>query len=85
MAVCRDETCALDRLRDRQRGTLRVVLCVNAVMFVVIVVAALYGRSSALLSDGLDNLGDALTYGLSLYAVSRSDVIKAKWHCSRVD
>jgi len=78
MAGCCDEFCALDRLRDRQRGTLRVVLCVNAVMFVVIAAAALHGRSSALLSDSLDNLGDALTYGLSLYAVSRSAVTKAK-------
>jgi Co/Zn/Cd efflux system component len=80
MGSCCDDVdaCSLDRLRDRQRGTLRVVLGVNAVMFLVIVVAALYGRSSALLSDSLDNLGDALTYGLSLYAVSRSDSTKAK-------
>ena len=75
---CDVDTCSVDRLRDRQRGTLRVVLGINAVMFLVIVVAALYGRSSALLSDSLDNLGDALTYGLSLYAVSRSDSTKAK-------
>jgi len=47
-------------------------------MFLVIVIAALYGRSSALLSDSLDNLGDALTYALGLYAVSRSDTTKAK-------
>jgi Co/Zn/Cd efflux system component len=38
----------------------------------------LYGKSSALLSDSLDNLGDALTYGLSLYAVSKGAVFKAK-------
>ena len=75
---CNDDSCTLDRLRDRQRGTLRVVLVVNAVMFLVIVIAALYGRSSALLSDSLDNLGDALTYALSLYAVSRSDTTKAR-------
>lgn len=47
-------------------------------MFVVIVAAALWGRSTALLADSLDNLGDALTYGLSLYAVSRGARIKAK-------
>jgi Co/Zn/Cd efflux system component len=47
-------------------------------MFLVIVVAALYGKSTALLADSLDNLGDALTYGLSLYAVSRGAVVKAK-------
>lgn len=40
--------------------------------------AALHTRSSALLSDSLDNLGDALTYGLSIYAVSRGAAAKAK-------
>jgi Co/Zn/Cd efflux system component len=78
MAGCCDSSCSLDGLRDRQRGTLRAVLAINVVMFLVILVAALYGRSSALLSDGLDNLGDAVTYGLSLYAVSRSDTAKAR-------
>jgi Co/Zn/Cd efflux system component len=47
-------------------------------MFLVIVTAALYGKSTALLADSLDNLGDALTYGLSLYVVSRSAAEKAK-------
>jgi len=68
----------LDRLRERQRGTLQMVLGINAVMFIVIVAAALYGKSTALLADSLDNLGDALTYGLSLYAVSRGAAVKAK-------
>jgi Co/Zn/Cd efflux system component len=54
------------------------VLGINAVMFLVIMVAALYGKSTALLADSLDNLGDALTYGLSLYAVSRGATVKAK-------
>ena len=78
MGSCCDNDCSLDRLQERQRGTLWVVLGVNAVMFIVIVIAAFYGRSSALLSDSLDNLGDALTYGLSLYAVSRGDTTKAR-------
>jgi Co/Zn/Cd efflux system component len=47
-------------------------------MFLVIMVAALYGKSTALLADSLDNLGDALTYGLSLYAVSRGPTLKAR-------
>jgi Co/Zn/Cd efflux system component len=64
--------------RGRQTGTLVTVLAVNVVMFIVIVGAALYSMSSALLSDGLDNLGDALTYGLSLYAVSRGPAVKAR-------
>jgi Co/Zn/Cd efflux system component len=70
--------CSLDRLRERQRDTLRAVLAINAVMFFVIAAAALYGGSAALLSDSLDNLGDAFTYGLSLYAVSRGAIVKAR-------
>lgn len=78
MSGCCDTECSLEQLRERQRGTLQVVLGINAVMFLVIVAAALYGRSTALLADSLDNLGDALTYGLSLYAVSRSAAVKAR-------
>jgi Co/Zn/Cd efflux system component len=78
MSGCCNHDCALDRLHERQRGTLRAVLGINATMFVAIAAAALYGGSTALLADSLDNLGDALTYGLSLYAVSRSRETKAR-------
>jgi Co/Zn/Cd efflux system component len=78
MSGCCDDNCSVDALRGRQRVTLQIVLGINAVMFLVIVVAALYGKSTALLADSLDNLGDALTYGLSLYAVSRGSVVKAR-------
>lgn len=78
MSGCCDNNCSVDALRERQRGTLQIVLGINAVMFVVIVAAALYGNSAALLADSLDNLGDALTYGLSLYAVSRGAAAKAR-------
>ena len=78
MSSCCDDNCAIDALRERQRGTLRIVLGINGFMFLVIVAAALYGKSSALLADSLDNFGDALTYGLSLYAVSRGTAMKAK-------
>jgi Co/Zn/Cd efflux system component len=78
MGGCCENDCAVDAVSGRQRKTLRVVLGINAVMFLVIAVAALYGRSTALLADSLDNLGDALTYGLSLYAVSRGAATKAR-------
>jgi len=78
MASCCENNSAIEKLRVRQRGTLKAVLVINAVMFVVIVGAAIYGKSTALLSDSLDNLGDALTYGLSLYAVSKEAATKAK-------
>jgi len=75
---CEDKVCALDALRERQSSTLKQVLAINAVMFVVELTAGVVSGSTALLSDSLDNLGDALTYGLSLYAVSRGARIKAR-------
>lgn len=78
MASCCEDNCALEKLREKQRGTLKAVLIINSVMFAVIVWSAIYGKSTALLSDSLDNLGDALTYGLSLYAVSQGTKAKAK-------
>jgi len=75
---CCDDDCALDALRDKQRSTLVKVLWINAIMFIAIAAAAFYGKSTALLSDSLDNLGDALTYGLSLFAVSKGTTAKAR-------
>ncbi|MDO6461855.1 cation transporter [Granulosicoccaceae sp. 1_MG-2023] len=78
MAGCCDSECSLNALHTRQRRTLQMVLLINAGMFVVIIAASLYGGSSALFADGFDNLGDAITYALSLYAVSRGALTKAR-------
>ena len=75
---CNDKACAIDALGARQTATLRIVLAINVVMFFVELVSGLWARSSALLADSLDNLGDAATYGLSLYAVGRGPRAKAK-------
>ncbi|MBI3935661.1 MAG: cation transporter [Betaproteobacteria bacterium] len=77
MDCCSNKECAIEALKERQSVTLRIVLAANAVMFVVELTAGLLAGSTALLSDSLDNLGDALTYGLSLYAVSRGARSKA--------
>lgn len=75
---CENKACALDALRVRQSSTLKIALVINAVMFVVELVAGMMAGSTALLSDSLDNLGDALTYGISLYAISSNTRSKAK-------
>jgi cation diffusion facilitator family transporter len=75
---CNDKECAIEALRNRQAGTLRIVLGINAVMFFAEFSAGLLARSTALLADSLDNLGDAATYGLSLYAVARGARSKAR-------
>ena len=65
-------------LQAKQRRTLVIVLAINAATFVLMVAAALQGRSSSLLSGGLDNFGDALTYALSLAVVGASQRAKAQ-------
>lgn len=75
---CNDKACELDALRGRQSVTLKTVLAINAVMFVVELTAGLIGDSISLVADSLDMLGDAMVYGFSLYVVARSPAMKAR-------
>jgi Co/Zn/Cd efflux system component len=75
---CEDKACAIEALHAKQASTLKVVLWINAVMFVVVLAMGIYANSNALLADALDNLGDALTYALSLYAVGRGLQTKSR-------
>jgi Co/Zn/Cd efflux system component len=70
--------CGLDVLRQQQKRTLISVLIINATMFVIMVAAAFHAGSSALLSDSLDNFGDAFTYAVSLYAIGLGARAKAQ-------
>jgi Co/Zn/Cd efflux system component len=58
--------------------TLRVLLAVNAAMFVVEVVAGWLAESTGLLADSLDMLADAAVYGLALCAVGRAPALKLR-------
>ena len=75
---CNDKACEIDALRSRQSSTLKIVLAINAAMFVVELVAGLLGNSVSLVADSLDMLGDALIYGFSIYVVARGASMKAK-------
>jgi len=78
MGDCCDKDNAIGALREKQSSTLKIVLGINIAMFVAGIGAGIYAGSSALLSDSLDNLGDATTYGLSLYVVYKSTRAKAQ-------
>lgn len=78
MGDCCEKDDAIEGLREKQSSTLKIVLVINALMFVAGIGAGIYAGSSALLSDSLDNLGDALTYALSLYAVYQGSRAKAQ-------
>lgn len=53
------------------------VLAINGIMFAVEFAAGIAAGSTALMADALDMLGDAAVYGLSLYALRRSDTWRA--------
>ena len=58
--------------------TLKYLLAINFTMFVIEVVFGFYAESTGLLADGLDMLADSLVYGVSLYAVGKTIIIKNK-------
>jgi Co/Zn/Cd efflux system component len=71
---CEEKETELAALRQTQSHVLKVVLVLNAGMFLLESSAGLIARSSALLADSLDMFGDAVVYGFSLYALSRPPV-----------
>jgi cation diffusion facilitator family transporter len=74
---CNDKACEIEALHSRQSSTLKIVLGINAVMFVVELTAGLLASSVSLVADSLDMLGDALVYVFSLYVVARGARMKA--------
>jgi hypothetical protein len=48
-----------------------ILLGINALMFVVEMIAGWWGRSAGLISDAADMSADAAVYGVALYAVGR--------------
>ena len=81
MAVhcCESKGVELEKLarQAEQRRVLIVVLVINLAMFFAEFGAGLVAGSAALMADATDMLGDALVYGVSLYAIARSDRWKA--------
>lgn len=75
---CCGNTIDVQNLQARQRQVLYVVLGINAATFVLMLAASVQSHSISLLSGGLDNLGDAITYGLSIAVVGASAKAKAR-------
>jgi cation diffusion facilitator family transporter len=68
-----DEIAALGQ--GARRRVLLVVLAINVAMFFTEFGAGVIARSTALMADSVDMLGDAIVYVLSLYALARG----ARW------
>jgi len=75
---CEAKTHELAALRASQARVLTVVLFLNLAMFCVELGAGILARSTALLGDSLDMLGDAMVYGISLYVLRRGPVWRAR-------
>jgi cation diffusion facilitator family transporter len=75
---CEDKSCAIVAMRVKQSRTLKIVLVINTFLFCLTAFYGLTADSTGLLSESLDDLGDAITYGLSLYVVYKSDQMKAE-------
>lgn len=70
--------CEIEIKDQGQRGVLRVLLAINAVMFVAELGAGWWGQSTSLIADAMDMFADALVYGLGLYAVGRPAAAKVR-------
>ncbi|MBD2188897.1 cation diffusion facilitator family transporter [Pseudanabaena mucicola] len=64
--------CHMEAKNAAERKTLRILLLLNGLMFVVGIVAGIIANSTALVADSLDMLADASVYMISLYAVGKS-------------
>jgi len=72
MAKCCGNNTKFDGLSDDYKRRLRIVIVLNAVMFLVEMTAGHLAKSQALQADALDFFSDALTYGISLAVIGSS-------------
>lgn len=68
----------LDARDAAQRKTLLWVLGINVSQVMVAGIVGIVADSTGLLGAALDNLGDAVVYAVSIYAVGRTNVAKAR-------
>lgn len=68
---CQNKAQEIAQLRGKQARVLKIVLGINAAMFLIEFTAGVVAHSTALMADSVDMLGDALVYALSLYVIDR--------------
>jgi Co/Zn/Cd efflux system component len=76
-AGCCDHEAKFDGVDPRYKRVLWLVIGINAVMFLVEIVAGVLAGSQALQADALDFLGDTMTYGISLAVIGMSLRVRA--------
>lgn len=73
-----DCDCKVEVESRAQARVLRILLGINATMFVVEVVLGILAESTGLIADSLDMLADAAVYTVGLYAVGKAIRTKAR-------
>lgn len=68
----------LDASNAAERKTLLLVLGINFLQVIAAGLVGIIADSAGLLGAALDNLGDAIVYAVSIYAVGRTTVAKAR-------
>ena len=75
MANCGSEIEINNHLEGR---VLKILLSINAFMFIAEIILGILSESTALIADSLDMLADATVYGIGFYAVGKSPLVKIK-------
>lgn len=71
-SCCEHKGYELATLRKSQAYVLKIVMAIDLTMFFVEFSMGLISKSSALMADSLDMLGDAIVYAFSLYVLHKS-------------
>lgn len=61
----------------RYRKVLNIVFFIHIFMFVISFASAIFGKSSAVLADSIDFIGDASGYALSMYVLTKGKLMRA--------
>ena len=70
--------CEIEIQDKSERRVLIALLLINGIMFVAELGVGWWAQSTALIADALDMLADAMVYGVGLYAVGKSLLVKAR-------
>jgi len=63
---------------SKEAGSLKILLGINATMFVIELGVGLIAQSTGLIADSLDMFADAAVYGLALFAVGRAAQLQVR-------
>ncbi|RBW47561.1 cation transporter [Psychromonas sp. B3M02] len=77
MAGCCHHESDFTGIDPAYKRILIAVILINAIMFLVEMLAGVKSNSQALQADALDFLGDSLTYGISLWAIGKSLTLRS--------